>query len=178
MFARFFAILLIGIFVFSSQVFSLTDSDVKKFIKATSELVPFFEEIDEEDDEDYDENEEPDLDIESITQEFIDGVTGHAEMEKIIRKSGFSSVQEWAEVASKVFLAMATIELDINMIEFDKSMEEMRKESEAMGMTKEQLELYESQVKAAMQQFQNAPQEDIDAVTPHLDELKTIMEWE
>ena len=176
MFARLFAVVLIGIFTFSSQVFSITNSDVKKFIKATSELVPLFEEMDEEDEEDYDENE--DFDIQTVTEEFIKGVTGHAEMEKIIKKSGFDSVQEWAEVAAKVFMAVATIELKENMVEFDKSMEEMRKESAAMGMTEEQLEQYESQVRAAMQQFQNAPEEDIEAVTPHLDELKTIMEWE
>lgn len=178
MFAKFFAVVLIVIFTFASQAFSLTNSDVKKFIKATSELAPLFEEMEEENDEDYDENEEADLDIESVTQEFIKGVTGHAEMEKIIRKNGYSSVQEWAETASRVFLAVATIELKENMVEFDKTMEEMRKESEAMGMTEEQLEQYESQVRAAMQQFQDSPQEDIDAVTPYLDEIKKISEWE
>ena len=178
MFVRFIAVLIAGMLIFTSQVFSLTNSDVEKFIETTSQLAEYFDDIEEDGEEDERDYGAKDFDIKTIMQEFIDGMTGHAEMQKIIRSGGFSSIQEWAETATKVFMALATIELKSNLTEFEEGMEALKKEYESMGMTKEQIEMYEMQVRSSMMQFQQASESDIETVTPYLDRIKKVLDWE
>ncbi|MFO7810609.1 MAG: hypothetical protein R6V47_04490 [Candidatus Delongbacteria bacterium] len=180
MLQRFFAMLLIGIFVFSSQVFSLTEKDVEKFVKTTKELVPYFEELEEqEEEEEKDEDpEDTGYDIDDMTQEFAEAANVHGEIKKIIASNGYSEINDWTEAASKIFTAVASIEYKKNVGDFDESMKAVRKETEGMGLTEEQIEAYEEQVRSAMQQFEQAPESDIKAVEPYLKELREILEWE
>ncbi len=182
---------LLAAFIFllsSTMALALSSSDIQKFIKSMTELAPYFQELEEMEEDIHDFSMAPDADMsdvmtmEKMVQEMLSSVSGNRSMQGIIRNSGFDSTQQWADVGSKVIQAMLAIEVGSQESEMNREMQETLAEIDASpDLSPEMKATIKAQIKAAMHQMESlyqAPESDIKAVTPYMSQLKSVLDWE
>ncbi|MCK7544616.1 hypothetical protein MLC59_10595 [Marinobacter bryozoorum] len=160
------------------QAAPLTEQRVQSFIETmedTESLEDEFPELAEMDDNEVE-------DMSQIFTSSVQKLDKHPEalerLNELTQQYGFSNARDWADTGDRIFSAMMAInlqEMPANQrarMEQQSSPENMpRNLSEAQKAEIQQMfSAMQSMLKAA----ENAPQSDIDAVRPHMDQLKSM----
>lgn len=182
--------LFLGLLCFSLSALAanLTDAQVKNYIAS----IKAFEQI-EADDADFDDwLDEDDFDFTDMQ----DGLPSIAKMlakaprdgnykkaEAEVKKYGFSSLQQWAEVADRVNGAAVAAMLEQEGGNMESEMQRMQAEIQGMeGMSEEQKQMMLSLAGAGAEMMNNwtanVPEADIQVVKRHLNELGQVIDLE
>ncbi len=177
--------LLMSLLAFTAQADNLSDKTIRAFIASMQDaqaLQDKYEGTDQWPDETADDTDS----IPDMSRIFSDGIEDmktypvYKEFEKIIKKHGFSSTEQWASVGDRVFHAMMAIEMKAENPAMGQEMAEAMAELDNNPhMTAEQKEQMKAMMSGAMgviQSASNAPAADINAVRPHMDTLRTFMD--
>lgn len=98
-------------------------------------------------------------------------------MVALVKKHGFSGIEQWASVGDRAMRAYAALQMQSDLPKANKQIKEMRKQLAASGMPAAQqeamLDMMTSSQKV-MQQFSEVPDADKKAVEPHVKAFRKI----
>ncbi len=178
----------VAFFLFSSSVMAanLTDSQVKNYIAT----INAFNQMEASDSDFDDWLDEDDFDISALEQGIpsIEAMikksprdSSYKKAEAEVKKHGFASLQQWAQVADKVNAAMVVAMLAGEEANLHNEMQRMQAEIQGMeGLSAEQKEMMLSMATAGMNMMDNwtagVPEADVKVVKRHLKELNQVMD--
>lgn len=183
---RFWIFLVLLVFSSTSVAANLTDAQVKNYIAT----IKAFEQIETNDSEFDDWLDEDEFDMSSLEEgmpsiaamiESAPRDGSYKKAEAAVKQHGFSSLQQWAQVADKVHGAMVVAMMDQEGGDMQNEMQRMQAEIQGMeGMSKEQKEMMMSLASAGMNMVENwtadVPDADVKVVKRHLNELNQVMD--
>ncbi|MFO8111811.1 MAG: hypothetical protein R6T92_04790 [Desulfosalsimonadaceae bacterium] len=180
----FFLAVVLGGSVYAS---SLRDADIKNFISSMKEVQMAEEEYDDldefVDDEDFSEEdmEMPD----NPMSESIKALRGHeiyGRLDGIAKDHGFSDATHWASVGDRVLKAFFSILLEEEepamREEMERSLREIDENPHMSDAQKQEMKQMMKNAMSSMDAMADAPAEDVDAVRPHMGELRQVLEGE
>jgi soluble cytochrome b562 len=180
MFRNFFVLTSMSFFfLFNGAAFALSSPDVEKFLRSMEELKPFFDTFEEtesltdsEDDEDIDA-----LSFDGIKNEILENIAGVEGIEEIVKKYGFSSPHQWAEIASQIIQVFVLSELESAVAELQAEHEAMKADSNSSSEELEGFEHIFAHLTREMDKLARAvPQSNIDVVKPYLPEIRNTLD--
>lgn len=160
---------------------ALTDSQVRDFIAS----LPAFQQLADEKAMPVDqlEEEQTEFDFTSPISSALQGMQGgpeYAEFNSLVKQHGFSSLEQWGGVGDKVFRAFMALELAQETSGMEGEMAQALREIEQNPhLSAEQRAQMKQMMTGSMQMMQaihEAPAADIDAVRPHLPQLRQVIE--
>lgn len=183
---RLWIFLVLLVFSSTSVAANLTDAQVKNYIAT----IKAFEQIETNDSEFDDWLDEDEFDVSSLEEgmpsiaamiESAPRDGSYKKAEAAVKQHGFSSLQQWAQVADKVHGAMVVAMMDQEGGDMQNEMQRMQAEIQGMeGMSKEQKEMMMSLASAGMNMVENwtadVPDADVKVVKRHLNELNQVMD--
>ena len=163
---------------------SLPDATIKNFI-ASMEAVQVLEdeydmdEFDEEGDLYSDEDGVPEKPMsESIAR--LKGHEVYGKLREVVQQHGFSDVASWAQVGDRIIKAWFAIEMREESpemrSELDRAIREIEESPHMTDHQKQEIIQQMRQSMTFMEAMADAPEADIDAVRPHLDELRSALQ--
>ncbi|MDX1756237.1 MAG: hypothetical protein R3175_09280 [Marinobacter sp.] len=179
-------VLLIWLICLASQASaqSLSDSQIQNFIASLVELNAMedeFADLKLEMEQEQGRQEMPDF--EHPISDSIHRIEGHPEFDTfkdVIEGHGFDSPAEWGATGDRIFRAWMAIEMESQGATVDqdvaKALAEIDNNPHMTQAQKDQMRAMMGGAMAAMEQARNAPEEDIRALRPHLDDLRTATE--
>ncbi|SFL97564.1 hypothetical protein [Marinobacter zhejiangensis] len=163
---------------------SLTEQDVKNFISSLTELDSMEGELADLTDEmnnDYDSNNPSMPDLEHLFSDAVGRMEGHPQFERfeeVVEDNGFSSAADWGATGDRVFRAWMAIEMQgqssASRQEMAKAMAEIDNNPNMSAEQKAQMRQMMQGAISMMEQVSQAPEADIRALRPHLDELRRV----
>lgn len=172
----------------ASSAEALTDSQVQSFLaslSAAQALEPELEAIQDEMEANAREadSEAPDFaHIFSNTVRNMEGQPVYEQLEDIVQEHGFSDLQQWGLTGDRIFRAWMAIELQEQnpqaQQEIAEAMAEIENSPHMTETQKAQMRAMMEGAMGAMESARNAPPADIEAIRPHLDELRAFSESE
>ena len=173
------AVLLTLLLSFPAHGFSLTDAQVKNFINSFAEMQEMLDESYDEADDPWDDEEDKDFSPSTMISDFMTEIRGHeryGNVERLIRQHGFSGVDEWSGVGDRVMRAAFALEMGEHAPEMDEEIAEFIRNLEDnphIDEAQKQEIIKEMQAAtASMEELAAAPEEDKDAVRPHMETLR------
>ena len=101
-------------------------------------------------------------------------------LEGIVQEHGFSDLQQWSRTGDRIFRAWMAIEMQEQepqaQREIAAAMAEIDNSPHMTDAEKAQMRAMMEGALSAMESAGSAPQEDLDAIRPHLDELRAFSE--
>lgn len=101
-------------------------------------------------------------------------------LEGIVQEHGFSDLQQWSRTGDRIFRAWMAIEMQEQepqaQREIAAAMAEIDNSPHMTDAEKAQMRAMMGGALSAMESAGSAPQEDLDAIRPHLDELRAFSE--
>ncbi len=183
-FAVFFLTVVTGGYV---QASSLKDADIRNFISSMKEVQMIEEEYDDLDDFMEDEDlSEQDMEIpENPMSDSIKALRGHeiyGRLDGIAKKNGFSGVTQWASVGDRVLKAFFSILLEEEepamRSEMERTLREIDENPHMSDAQKQEMKQMMRNAMSTVDAMADAPSEDVDAVRPHMGELRQVLEGE
>lgn len=164
-----------------AQARDLSEQTIRAFVdtmKAAESLEPEFEALAEDMAAD-EESEMPDFaHIFSDTLASMEGEPAYDRLEDIAQEHGFSDLQEWGTTGDRIYRAWMAIEMEQQnpaaQQEVASALEEIENSPHLTESQKAQMRAMMENAMSAMESAKNAPREDIEAVRPHLDLLKSL----
>lgn len=190
MIARYFTHLtaFIGLLALSTLVLAqgLSDREIKNFISSMEELQTMEEEFAAMEEELAAEDMgADDIDFSRMMSSSIsrmEGTEAYSRLEDVVEDHGFDGAEEWAQVGDRVFQAMMAIEMSDQAPEMQAQMRQSMEQIENNpNMTAEQKEQMRQMMGAAMSSMEtasDAPPEDVNALRPHMEELRRVFEMD
>ncbi|MBW7471963.1 hypothetical protein QQF73_12945 [Marinobacter sp. M216] len=180
--------LLIAVLALASlpaQARDLTEQTIRSFVdtmKAAESLEPEFEALADEMATDQ-ESEMPDFaHIFSDTLSSMEGQPAYGRLEDIAQDHGFSDLEEWGATGDRIYRAWMAIELERQNPEARQEMAsalaEIENSPHLTEAQKAQMRAMMENAMRAMESAKDAPQEDVEAVRPHLDILRSFSQPE
>lgn len=168
---------------------SLTDAEIKNFISSMQDVQAFDDEYEDIDDFEGHEDEMLAGDDMTVQEEpllkSIQRMKGHDiynKLEDVVRKHGFSDLEQWAQVGDRVMKAFIGIHIGDQQPNMQAEMEaSIREIDENPHMTEEQKDEMKQMMRNAMSSMEkmtDAPSEDMDALRSHIDELNQVLDYE
>lgn len=153
----------VSLFVFSgAYAMNLSSSDMERFIKTTKALAPYFDALDDDEDEDM-----AVLNAEKIKQLVVEAMSGNSEMRNIVRGNGYASIETYAEQYAHIMRAYMA----------SSSMGQFGELEMAMAsMSPEQRQAFENSPMFQMaletkRQLASVPESHIQFITPYMSQL-------
>ncbi|MBW0148302.1 hypothetical protein [Marinobacter arenosus] len=176
--------LLIAVLTLASlpaQARDLSEQTIQAFVdtmKAAESLEPEFEALTDEMAADQ-ESEMPDFaHIFSDTLSSMEGEPVYTRLEDIAQEHGFSDLEEWGTTGDRIYRAWMAIELEQQnpqaRQEIASALEEIDNSPHLTEAQKAQMRAMMENAMSAMESAKDAPREDIEAVRPHLDLLRSF----
>ncbi|QFS85428.1 MULTISPECIES: hypothetical protein [unclassified Marinobacter] len=110
----------------------------------------------------------------------IEGHAMHGQLEKLVKRYGFSSLEQWGQTGDRVYQAWAALEIDEQGGAAEYDMQQALAEIESNPhMTEEQKTEVRAMLQSAtsaMSAARSAPESDKRAVRPFMDELRAMSE--
>ncbi|HDQ40001.1 MAG TPA: hypothetical protein ENN39_03100 [Desulfonatronum sp.] len=150
----------------SAQAMNLSSSDLEKFIKTYHELIPFFDEYDDDGDDD------DCFDVNVLKERFQESVAGRGEMQGIIRNNTYSSVEEFSEKAAHILRAYAAYGGMEQFNEFEKALATMSPSQQQQFKNSPAYQM----LAEAKKQLASVPESHIQAVVPFISQLDELFE--
>ncbi|MBU6952499.1 MULTISPECIES: hypothetical protein [unclassified Hahella] len=103
----------------------------------------------------------------------------YGQVEDIVEGYGFSTPEEWASTALRIFGAYAAIEMQGQQVDMDAMRQQLAELEKNPNISAEQKKMMRDMMQqglAMMEKFKNAPPEDVEAVKPHMSKLRKVME--
>ena len=173
------AVLLAFLLSFPAYGFSLTDTQVRNFIASFAEMQEMLDESYDEAEDPRENEEDKDFSPSAMISDFMTEIQGHelyGNVERLIRRHGFSGVNEWSAVGDRVMRAAFALEMGEHAPEMDEEMAEfMRNIEDNPHLDEAQKRQIINEMQAAtesMAELAAAPEEDKDAVRPHMKTLR------
>ena len=165
----------------------LTEERIKGFVATLSELDELadrYDDLDELEDigeESQDAAEGGDFNPMTMAVQEMRGHEIYDEFSAIVSEHGFSDPEDWASTGDRIVRAMMALEMERQghgdmRAEMDEAMREMEQNPNITDEQRQQMRQQMEQAVSGMEAMADAPQEDIDAVKPHADELRRAME--
>ncbi len=164
----------------------LTSARVQNFLAsltAAQALEPELEAIqDEMEAESMDPNSEmPDFGrIFSSTVENMEGQPVYSRLEDIVQEHGFADLQQWGRIGDRIFQAWMAIEMQkeapLAQQEIADALAEIESSPHMTETQKAQMRAMMEGAMGAIESARNAPPADLEAIRPHLDELRAFAE--
>ena len=166
---------------------SLTDAQVKRFVASMEEVQQLFDEYDDlhEMDDDFDDFDgEIDMTFpENPMSDAIAEMRGHAvynRLQGVVRKHGFSNVEQWAGTGDKVMMAFYSLLMEEAHPEAVAEMQAALREIDDnpyMGEAqKQEMRKMMESAMSHMSHLMDAPAADKAVVRPHMSELRRVLE--
>ena len=180
------AVFIAAILAAGAQAAALTDEKVRNFIASWDELQEIGKEYDDLDDLDeeagiYDEEEMAAM-PERPMSHAIEKMRGHEiynRVDSTVQGYGFSNINEWGEVGDRVIKAFFSLQIEEDSHGMRAEMEQAMREIEESPMPEAQKEQMKQRMRSQMEAVEamaDAPEEDIEAVRPHMEELRRELE--
>jgi len=177
-----FLLLVVGAYAHAS---SLTDATIKHFIASMEAVQVLEDEYDmDEFDEEGDLYSDEDAGVpEKPMSESIARLKGHevyGKLREVVQQHGFSDVASWAQVGDRIIKAWFAIEMREESpemrSELDRAIREIEESPHMTDHQKQEIIQQMRQSMTFMEAMADAPEADIDAVRPHLDELRSALQ--
>lgn len=160
---------------------SLTEKTVRSFLDSLQAAEPVMMEHEEELEALADQSD--DTDFSAIFSSGLEQMKGHAmyqDLESLVKRHGFSSIEQWAKTGDQIFQAWFALEMDEQRPAAQQEMQQALAEIESSPhMTPEQKEQMKAMMGSAMttmNQASDVPSETKRAVRPFMDELRAMSE--
>lgn len=162
---------------------ALTDAQIRNFISSMAELQvlsdkyegEFEDRLQEEDFQDWN----------TIFSRSLEKVKDHemyGEIQQIVRANGFSDTDEYGQVGDRIFRAMMAHEMGQQAAQMRADMAQALADIEnSPNMNAAQKQQMKEMMRSSMGMMESAgdaPEEDIRALAPHIDELKNVMDYD
>ncbi len=171
---------------------NLTEGDVTSFIASMEAMQPlidkhqdFIEALEDPADKD------PEVDFSRVMSSMVDDVKGHEmydDLDNLVDDFGFSSPEAWARKGDRIVSTWFAIEMEAqpdmapDMAEMERAIAEMENNPDmpeaAKAQMREMMEQMMSTVGSAARAAENVSESDKQAVRPHVERLKAVMESE
>ncbi|WP_286221475.1 hypothetical protein [Marinobacter apostichopi] len=172
----------------ASSAEALTGAQVQSFLaslNAAQALEPELEAIQDEMEASTMEGNTEAPDFARIFSETVRNMEGqpvYDRLEDIVQEHGFSDLQQWSQTGDRIFQAWMAIELQEQnpqaQQEIAEAMAEIENSPHMTETQKAQMRAMMEGAMGAMESAKNAPPADIEAIRPHLDELRAFSEAE
>lgn len=177
---RFVCAFAFGLSMMTAQASSLDGATIESFLAAQMEVLAYFDSSSKDKMEDYDEDDEEGFSFDLSAEDFVEQLkmnpVRYQDITGIVNRYGFESVDEWASIGERIFLAYWAISSEgqpqgaarEGMESYLKSLEDMG------GMPEEALERTRKLMEGMVQVNEaasNAPRADIEAVRPYMDKI-------
>lgn len=162
---------------------SLSESNVKSFVESLEAAQPIMDK--HEDFLDSLENEqEPDsIDFSTIFSSGLEDIKGHQmynDMQRLVRRHGFSGVEQWADVGDQVFQAWFALEMDEQRPTIDREMQaalsEIENSPHLTAEQKDQMRAMMQTSSAMMDSTRAVPETNKRLVGPYREQLRTLFD--
>lgn len=157
----------------------LSEAEVQRFIASLPEI----EQLSAEEQDAGWLDEADGLDFERPLSGSIHALRGRAmygQLDAVAAKHGFSGLEHWARVGDKVFKAFLALEMEQQRPQLQaQAAEQLREIEQNPHLTPEQREQLKHMLSSSMQFMESlaqAPASDMEAVRPHLAELRRLLE--
>ncbi|AHI29549.1 hypothetical protein [Marinobacter similis] len=162
---------------------ALTESRIQSFIASLTAAEALEPELEALTDEMEADKEAPDFSrlFSDIVQQ-MKGRPVYSRLEDIAQDHGFSNMEEWSTTGDRIFRAWMAIELQEQnpqaQREIAEAMAEIENSPHMTETQKAQMRAMMEGAMGAMESAKNAPPADVEAIRPHLDELRAFSEAE
>lgn len=163
---------------------TLTERDVKNFISSLEALQDMEGELADLADEINQEPADPTAGMPDLSHLFSDAVgrmEGHPQFEQfadIVEDNGFDSANAWGETGDRVFRAWMAIEMEGQSVaarqEMANAIAEIDNTPNLSAEQKAQMKAMMQGAVSMMEQASDAPEADVQALRPHLEELRRV----
>jgi len=180
------AVFLAALLASGAHATSLTDEKIRNFISSWEEIQAIGEEYDDLDELEEEagiyEDEEMAAMPERPMSHAIEKMRGHEIYNKVdstVQGYGFSDINEWGEVGDRVIKAFFSLQIEEDSHGMRAEMEQAMREIEESPMPEAQKEQMKQRMRSQMEAVEamaDAPEEDIEAVRPHMEELRRELE--
>ena len=180
------AVCIAAIFAAGAHAASLTDEKIRNFIASWDEIQEIGEEYDDLDDLDDEAGIYGDEEMATMPErpmshaiERMRGHEIHNRVDNTVQGYGFSDINEWGDVGDRVIKAFFSLQIEEESPEMRAQMEQAMREIEQSPMPDAQKEQMKQRMRSQMEAVEamaDAPEEDIEAVRPHMEELRRELE--
>lgn len=167
---------------------ALTGAQVQSFLaslNAAQALEPELEAIQDEMEASTMEGDTAAPDLARIFSETVRSMEGqpvYDRLENIVQEHGFNDLQQWSQTGDRIFRAWMAIEMQEQnpqaQREIAEAMAEIENSPHMTDTQKAQMRAMMEGAMGAMESAKNAPPADVEAIRPHLDELRAFSEAE
>lgn len=170
----------------SAAAQSLTDGDIENFIDSLVELNSMedeFADLELEMERQSEQGADTMPDFEHLISDSISKIEDHPSFDKfrdVIEDNGFDNPTEWGETGDRIFRAWMAIEMEnqsptVNA-DMARALEEIENNPNMTQAQKDQMKAMMGSAISAMEQASNAPAGDVEALRPHLQQLRQATE--
>lgn len=162
---------------------NLTEANVRAFLDSLQAAEPVLIEHEDELDE-FEDDAEP-ADFSAIFSSGLEQMKGHAvykDIEKVIKRHGFSSVEQWARTGDQVFQAWVALEMEEQgpaaQQEMQQALAEIDNNPHMTEEQKVQMRAMMGTAMSTMNAARDVPDDTKRAVRPFMDELRAMSDDE
>lgn len=160
-----------------AQAEELTDETITSFVQSLNDVKSIEAELDELTKDIDNKSDMPDFSrIFSASVEKMEGEAAYNRLEEHVKEYGFDSLPEWSAIGDRIYRAWMAIEMEgqppAEKAEMDKALAELEAATQLSPEQKAQMRAMMDNAVNAMESARDAPEEDIEAVRPHVPMLR------
>ncbi len=160
------------LFVGNVHAADFSATGIERFIKAYQEMIPYFNELDDELDglDGFDDGQG--FDLETLKQGFMDAFAQNRNLHNIVKKHGYSSPAQFSEKGACIIRAYFGYSAKDGFKEFDEAISQMSPEEQQAFKSSPMFQT----IMASKAQIEDIPEAHIKAIEPYVPQLNELFD--